>query len=238
MTLTLGSGPLSPDTDGTLELDEHGAGAFVQPYPRRVRAVVRGATVLDTESGVLLHRPGRLPALWVPEGDVDTAALPDADALQRSSGPLRSALEGFVSLPQPVADRWCVEDEPVYGHFKDPYHRVDVLSSSRQVVVRMGDETVAETRRPKLLFETGLPVRYYVPWADVRLELLERSDTVSECPYKGDGQHWHVGADEHRIEDAAWSLPHPLAEGAAAIEHVCFYADKLEVTVDGRRVEG
>lgn len=96
---------------------------------------------------------------------------------------------------------------------------------------------VAESRRPKLLFETSNPIRYYLPFADVRIDLLERSDTVSECPYKGDGQHWHLAVGEGRIDDAAWSLPHPLPEGFAAADHICFYPEKVDTLVDGELVD-
>lgn len=134
-------------------------------------------------------------------------------------------------------DRWFEEDEPVYAHVRDPYHRVDVRASSRHVVVRHRGRVVVESVRPKRLFETGNPTRHYLPFADVRLDLLERSDTVSECPYKGDGQHWHLVVDGDRVENTAWSLPHPLPEGLAAAEHLCFYPGKVEVVVDGEPAE-
>lgn len=115
---------------------------------------------------------------------------------------------------------------------RDPYHRVDVRASSRHVVVRHRAQVIADSRRPKLLFETGVPIRYYLPFADVRSDLLLLSNTVSECPYKGDGQHWHLVHGTERVGNAAWSLPHPLPEGLAAAEHVCFYPDKVDVQVD------
>ncbi len=110
-------------------------------------------------------------------------------------------------------------------------------ASSRHVVVRHDGQVVAESHRPELLFETGLPVRYYLPPADVRTERLARSETVSDCPYKGPGQHWHLaGGDGALVEDAAWSLPFPLPEGLAAGQHLCFYPDKVNVEVDGERL--
>lgn len=237
MTLTMGTGPLSASTDGRSVPTLPGGVRFAQPYPRRVRAVIGGDTVVDTETAVLLHAPDRLPALWLPRADVRVDLVP-AGRLREApdKGELAGLLEGRVHLPLAVADRWFAEDEPVYAHFKDPYHRVDVLTSSRHVVVRVEGRTIAETRRPKLLFETGLPVRYYIPWADVALAHVAISDTVSQCPYKGDGQHWHLDVGGRRIEDAAWSLPHPLPEGFAALEHIAFYPDRVELVVDGRRI--
>ncbi len=178
------------------------------------------------------------PDLLTPAGQhrwsvrVGDRVAPEAVA----SAPDAEMLEGFVTVDYAAMDRWFEEDDPIYAHPRDPYHRVDVRASSRHVVVRYGDQTVAESSRPKLLFETGLPVRYYLPFADVRIGLLERSDTVSDCPYKGDGQHWHVRVDGSVVRDAGWSLPHPLPEGIPAAEHVCFYAEKVEVEVDGERI--
>jgi uncharacterized protein (DUF427 family) len=141
---------------------------------------------------------------------------------------------GYVTVDSGAMDRWFEEDDPVYAHPRDPYHRVDVRSSSRHVIVRLGDVIIADSTRPKLLFETGNPIRYYLPFADVRCDLLVKSTTVSECPYKGDGQHWHLVADDGRqVEDVAWSLPHPLPEGLDAAQHICFYPEKVEVEVDG-----
>ncbi|CAN5831035.1 hypothetical protein BH23ACT10_BH23ACT10_24950 [soil metagenome] len=134
-------------------------------------------------------------------------------------------------------DRWLEEDEPVYGHPRDPYHRVDVRAASRHVVVRHGGRVVADSQRPKLVFETGNPIRYYLPWADVDADLLSPSDTLSVCPYKGEGHYWHLTAGGDTVPDAGWSLPHPLPEGLGAGQHVCFHPDKVEVTVDGERIE-
>ena len=133
-------------------------------------------------------------------------------------------------------DEWFEEDDPIHGHPRDPYHRVDVRSSSRRVVIRRDGEVIADSSRPKLVFETGNPIRYYLPLADVRIELLSKSDYVSACPYKGDGQHWHLSSNGNAVENVAWSLPHPLPEGLAAVDHVCFYPKKIEVEVDGRRI--
>jgi uncharacterized protein (DUF427 family) len=152
-------------------------------------------------------------------------------------------LPGYVTFHQshgPQAsdpramDEWFEEDDPIHGHPRDPYHRVDIRSSSRHVVVRHNGAIVAESSRPKLLFETGNPIRYYLPPADVRIELLRKSDFVSACPYKDDGQHWHITIGDKVAENAAWSLPHPLLEGLAAAGHICFYPDKVEVEVDGQ----
>ena len=240
MSLTFGPGPFSPHRAGVLSTgDLSGDAAWAEPYPRRMRAFRSGQVVLDSERGWMLHAPGRLPALWFPADDIDEAALPESALHDRPDGqdPVSTALAGFRSLAPEAADRWFVEDEPVYSHVRDPYHRVDVASSHRHVVVEHAGTIIADSTRPKMLFETGLPPRFYLPWADIRLELLELSDTVSECPYKGDGQHWHLRIGEQHRTDVAWSLPHPLPEGIPAAEHVSFYEGKVTVTVDGVHLE-
>jgi uncharacterized protein (DUF427 family) len=206
---------------------------YLEDWPRRVRAELRGETVLDSRRGKLLHTAGGFPAHWFPIADVRTDLLSPGIARTGAAEPGGPPLEGFVTIDYGAIDRWFEEDEPIYAHPRDPYHRVDVRASSVHVVVTCDGTVIAESSRPKLLFETGNPIRYYVPFRDVRIDLLQRSDYVSECPYKGDGQHWHLIVGSQRVDDAAWSLPHPLPEGFAAAEHVCFYPSKVDVEVDG-----
>jgi uncharacterized protein (DUF427 family) len=223
-----------------------------------MRAILSGETVLDSRRGLLLWETGRFPEHYYPLDDLRQDLLvPSAkerDARQHWSVQVgqrfvdgcvtasprgldgEEFLPGYVTIDFGAMDRWFEEDDPVYGHPRDPYHRVDVRSSTRHVVIRHAGSVIAESSRPKLLFETGNPIRYYLPLADVRNDLLEVSSTVSECPYKGDGQHWHLVVEGNRVEDAAWSLPHPLPEGLAAAEHICFYPDKVEIEVDGERI--
>lgn len=235
MSLSGATGPLNPRSSGVRSADGR---RFAHPYGPRVTARVGDATVVDSDDVWMEHGASPLPRLWFPAEAVDRAALRGDAVAEAEDGDDEeaAALAGRVSVAFDAADRWFLEDEPVYAHIKDPFHRVDVTRSSRHVVVTVGDTVIAETRRPRLLFETGLPVRHYVPFSDVRTGLLEKSETVSECPYKGDGQHWHVVVDGERIEDAAWSLPAPLPEGVDAREHVCFYDGKVTVTVDGERL--
>lgn len=257
MSLTFGAGPLSK-THGQTNFFVPERAAFAEAWGRRLRAVFGGETVFDTERAMVLHETGKLPAHRIPREDVreDLLRATGADSdhptswdvvvgervaaravkAYRPHGADAPDLSGYLTMTFDAMDRWFDEDDPVYAHLKDAYHRVDVRSSSRHVVVRQHGQTIAESHRPALLFETGLPARYYLPFADVRLELLSLSETISECPHKGDGQHWHLTVDSQRTEDAAWSLPHPLPEGFAAAEHVCFYADKVEVEVDGVRI--
>lgn len=132
-------------------------------------------------------------------------------------------------------DKWLEEDEEAIGHPHDPYHRVDVLESSRHVKARVNGEVVAETNRPKILFETSLPPSYYFPPEDVRTELLTGSGTRTVCPYKGVASHWSAEVGGGRVEDAAWEYPDPLPEAQKVEGYFCFYNDRAELEVDGER---
>jgi uncharacterized protein (DUF427 family) len=107
-------------------------------------------------------------------------------------------------------DAWFEEDEQIFVHPRDPYHRVDVLDSSRHVKVTVNGEVLAETVRPKLLFETGLPPRYYIPPEDVREDVLVDSDKQTWCPYKGAASYYSVEAGGGRVEDLIWYYPEPI----------------------------
>ena len=129
-------------------------------------------------------------------------------------------------------DAWYEEDDEVYVHPRDPYHRVDVLHSSRHVRVEMLGETVAETRRPSLLFETGLPTRYYIPRRDVRLELLVPSSTTTQCPYKGVASYYSVQTPDGATEtDLIWTYEQPYDAVGEIAGHVAFYANRADVAV-------
>ncbi|GAW48004.1 MULTISPECIES: DUF427 domain-containing protein [unclassified Nocardioides] len=203
--------------------------SYWEPWPRRMRANIAGVTVLDTERAVMLWQTDRFPDLYLPGPDVTRPDLIDDRFVHPAPVP---DLHGYVSVDFEAADRWFEEDDPVYGHVRDPYHRIDVRSSSRSVVVRAGGRVVAASARPKVLYETGNPTRYYLPFVDVDIGALSISETVSHCPYKGDGQHWTLHVEDILILDAAWSLPHPLPEAVQASEHLCFYPTKVDLVVD------
>jgi uncharacterized protein (DUF427 family) len=112
---------------------------------------------------------------------------------------------------------------------------VDILQSSRHVKVSVSGEVVAETNRPRMLFETGLPPRYYVPAEDVRTELLVPSETKTVCPYKGRASHRAMWRNGEVIEDLAWYYSEPLPEAQKVKDHLCFYDEKDEVEVDGQK---
>ena len=146
-------------------------------------------------------------------------------------------LANYLAFYFDKMDAWFEEDERIYAHPRDPYHRVDTRLSSRHVKVMHGGETIAETERPTLLFETELPTRYYLPVSDVRLDLLEPSDTTSSCPYKGDANYYSISVGDERAEDLVWYYKHPLPEAFAVQGMVCFYSEKVDAFyVDGEKL--
>lgn len=143
------------------------------------------------------------------------------------------ALDGYVLVDWDAVDRWLEEDEEVVGHPRDPFHRVDVRRSSRHVVVELDGTVVADTRRPVLLFETGLPVRHYIERADVRLDLLAPSDRRTTCAYKGHASYF--SAPGH--PNIAWTYEEPLPDAEQIRGLIAFFDEHADVTVDGERME-
>jgi len=139
----------------------------------------------------------------------------------------------LVRLDWSAGFEWLGEDEPVYTHPRDPYTRVDILASSREVRVEVDGVTIAESRSPRILFETGLPPRYYLPLSDVRLDLLTPTDSVTHCPYKGAATYWSLVLDTTRYDDIAWGYRTPLPESQKVAGLICFYNERVDLYVDG-----
>ncbi len=263
MTLTFGDAPLGTRPRETTNYDIDGPAhrLLLTDFPRRVRATFGGEVVLDTTRGHLLHESNILPVLYVPEDDVrqdllvptDTSThcpfKGDArywslvvgdrtatDAVWAYPEPLDAVtwLEGLQALPFAAADAWFDEDEEVHGHLRDPYHRVDARRSSRAVRVTVGDALVAESRRPVVVSETGLPNRFYLPPADVRTDLLTSSTTRTHCPYKGDATYWSLA--DGSGPDVAFSYEEPHLDVLPAAGHLCFVGDEVATEVDGTAV--
>lgn len=142
-------------------------------------------------------------------------------------------LTGYAAIYFGAMDHWYEEDEEIFVHPRDPYTRIEVLESSRHVRVSVAEETVARTQRPKILYETGLPPRYYLPPEDVSTELLTESETRTACPYKGEAAYYSVEAGGRRFEDAAFSYPDPKPEAQKVADHLCFLGEDVTVEVDG-----
>jgi uncharacterized protein (DUF427 family) len=234
-------------------------GPLVEPTARWVRARFGGVFVADSKRALLLRQygPGRLPAYYFPQADVRMEALSPGSRVDRGgeisyrtvevgdraaanaamiyANPPESlsVLKGYVSFKWHKMDAWYEEEEEVFVHARDPYKRVDVMPSSRHIRVVIGGQTVAETRRPHLLFETQLPTRYYIPREDVRMELLEPSDLKTRCPYKGLASYWSVTVGDHELRDIVWSYPDPIPENPKIKDLICFFNEKVDLYVDG-----
>jgi uncharacterized protein (DUF427 family) len=201
----------------------------IEPNLRRIRAFLGGRAVADSSRTVYLFEPGRLPVYYFPREDVRFDLLDPASHHTHSAAELKD----YVTIHWDAADAWFEEDDEVFVHARDPYHRVDVLSSSRHVEVRVNGVLVADTRRPRLLFETGLPVRYYIPKPDVRMDLLEPTATRTRCPYKGEAVYWSVQAGGEVAADIVWSYPYPIPEIPKIENLLAFFNEKVDITVDG-----
>lgn len=261
MSLTIGSiAPLGRPRGGELNVNIPEQPAhllFLHPLEKRIRGEVGGRTVLDTTSAYMLHETALLPRWYFPreavsgrlEASDTTSYCPFkgqasywnlrvgdrvvADAFWEYPDPLPGAprLAGLVSPYTEKLDRWWEEEEEMIGHPRDPFHRVDARRSSARVTVKLGGQAVAETTKPVAVFETGLPVRWYVPFDDVAEGVLEESDTHTVCPYKGEASYWHVVAGGQRIADGAWAYPEPLVEAEPALGCVSFLGEGIEVEV-------
>src|ERR671933_191751 len=220
MALTKGTGPFGEKSNGTFNFDTSMLKAhtlYLEDCPKRVRAVFNGETVADSRRVKLLHETGHLPIYYFPKEDVRMELLKETNhtthcpfkgdasywtvrvgdrvaenAVWSYPERIGSAppLADYLAFYWRMMDHWFEEDEEVFVHPRDPYHRIDVEASSRHVRVILGGEVVADTHRPHLLFETGLPPRYYIPKLDVRMDLLEPTGTRTRCPYKGEVVYW------------------------------------------------
>jgi uncharacterized protein (DUF427 family) len=115
---------------------------------------------------------------------------------------------------------------------KIPGHHIAIEPARERVVVRVGDRVIADSKAALALRETGYPVRYYLPLADVDLALLIRSQKRTHCPFKGDASYYNVATDDGEITDALWTYEQPKADVADIAGHVAFYPDKVTITVE------
>jgi uncharacterized protein (DUF427 family) len=234
----------------------------VESGAKRVRAYLGAEVVVDTTRPVLVWEVPYYPAYYFPAADVRTELLePDGGvahspsrgdgrtftvraggkeaagaALRYEDSPI-GELRDLIRLDWDAMDAWFEEDEEVFTHPRDPYTRVDILPSSRHVRVEVDGVTVAESASPRLLFETGLPVRYYLPKTHLHMDMLTPTDSESHCPYKGRAEWWSVRVADSLHEDLAWSYRTPLPESQKIAGLVAFYNEKVDIYVDGVRQE-
>ena len=217
MSLTVGTGPFGLRPSGRFDFEPPSRITFVEPLPRRVRAERDGQTVVDSDRVHLVWRTGNLPRYAFPADDVSLDSSPEP------------ALDGYVTVPWDAVDQWLEEDEEVVVHPRDPYHRIDVLRSSRRVVVRVHGRQLADSTAAMILHETGLPLRYYLPPEDVDLDLVsEREGLTTGCAYKGFARYFDVA----EAKAIAWAYPEPRRDGELVRNRICVFQERPEVELE------
>ena len=234
----------------------------VEVGQKRVRGMVGGEVVVDTTAPLLVWEQLYYPTYYFPVDGIRADLLVDAGETRRSPSlgvakvyslatdefEIDDAVLGYDDSPieeingtfrveWDAMDHWFEEDEEIYVHPRDPYKRIDALKSSRHVVVSIDGIEVANSTSPVVLFETGLPPRYYLSKTDVHMDLLMPSETSTECPYKGTAEYWSVEIGDSVYEDLVWSYPFPARESAPIAGMVCFYNEKVDITLDGEPLE-
>ncbi len=232
---------------------------FAEPLRRRMRVRFADRWIADSEDVVLLHEPGRYPVAYFPRGDIDEGILIPEDrvtqhkdlgdtrwftvtvaeqqanrsAWQHTGLPRHAAvLDGRLAFAWRAMEAFYEEDERIVGHAADAYHRIDIRSTSRHLVVRDGDDVIADTRQPLALYESGFAPRWYVPREDIHTSALKPAEGQTFCPYKGIAFYYDIG-DRKR---AAWSYLDAWTEVCRVSNLVSFEPDKIDVYLDGTQL--
>jgi len=237
----------------------------MEPIAKRVRAFVGGVAIADSCRAMMMFETARLCVYYFPIEDVRAdllvatskvvGSVAKGDATYYSIAVDGRTVEnaawrylktpagcpdlaGFIAFHWKLMDAWFEEDDEVFVHARDPYHRIDVLNSSREVRVVDGGQDVAVTRRARFLFETGLPVRYYIPKDDIRIDLLQPSQTKTACAYKGQtSKYWQAPAAGGSAHDIAWSYENPAPEVATIAGMVAFFNERVDaIYIDGKEM--
>jgi uncharacterized protein (DUF427 family) len=231
----------------------------VEPVPRRIRAFLGGHAVLDTTAARYVWESPKYPQYYVPVEDVEAGVLVDeGHARHRQHGDARriglrargqerpnagwvydsGELTGTVRLLWPAVDAWFEEDEQVFVHPRNPYTRVDALRSTRRVRVELEGAVLAESTATVMVFETGLPTRYYFDRTAVDYSHLVATDTVTACPYKGvTSAYWSAEVGDELHPDLAWAYDFPTRQLLPIAGLVAFYNEQVDVSIDGERLE-
>jgi uncharacterized protein (DUF427 family) len=237
----------------------------IEPIGKRVRAFVGGVAIADSCRVMMMFETARLCVYYFPVEDVRTDLLVATSKVVRSPAKgdatyYSIAVDGrtvenaawryldppagcpeianLVAFHWKPMDAWFEEDDEVFVHARDPYHRIDVLDSSREVRVVVAGQVVAVTRRARFLFETGLPVRYYIPKEDVQTDLLQPSRTKTACAYKGlTSEYWQATTADGKVGDIAWCYEAPAHEVARIAGMVAFFNERVDaIYVEGKEM--
>jgi uncharacterized protein (DUF427 family) len=233
----------------------------VEPVPRRIRAMLAGAVILDTVNALYVWEWPNYPQFYIPFADVDADRLVDEQHEQRlERGVARQyglrvgdvsrpnalrvyteshveGLTGTARFEWSALDSWFEEDEEVFVHPRNPYARVDALRSTRHVRIELDGAVLAESSAPVMVFETGLPTRYYFNRTEVNFDHLVATETVTSCPYKGmTSGYWSVRIGDVVHKDLAWAYDFPTRQLLPIAGLVAFYNEKVDVIVEGERL--
>jgi uncharacterized protein (DUF427 family) len=265
VSLSKGSGPFGENRTGigNYRIDSPKHILYLDPSSKHVRGFFAGEMIVDSIRAKLLHETGHLPVYYFPLDDVrdeflevsdHTTHCPfkgDAsyrsvvvgdkraqDAMWMYENPNEEAsfLQEHVAFYFNRIDSWFEEDEEIFVHPRDPYTRIDILPSSRHVRISLEGQDLAETDRPMLLFETSLPTRYYISKQDVRMDLLEVSAHITECPYKGRPVHYSAPRLGDHAKHIAWCYENPQPEAQDVQGLIAFYNERVDLEIDGRKV--
>lgn len=232
----------------------------VEPVPRRIRALLGGEAVFSTTAAWYVWEWPFYPQYYIPIADVRRDLLVAEGAQSSSRGPVEvyglqvkdvhrsraarlltdssvDGLSGTVRFEWAALDAWFEEDERVFVHPRNPYTRVDAVRSTRSVRIELDGAVLGESRSPVMVFETGLPTRYYLNRTEVNLAHLIPSDTVTACPYKGTtSAYWSVRVGETVYPDLAWCYDLPTRALSPITGLIAFYNEKLDIVLDGQRL--
>ncbi len=234
----------------------------VEQSGKRVRTYLGGECVADSTQVRLVWENPSHPAYYFPVQDVRMDLLEPTSTVTHSpsrgdgrhftvrtrgqeavdaawryvESPVQE-LRGLIRFQWDAMEGWFEEDEEVRTHPRDPYTRIDILATSRPVRVELDGVVLAESRNARVLFETGLPPRWYLPKVDVRMDQLEATSTVSHCPYKGQAEYWSARVGDRLVTDLAWSYPTTLPESQKIVGLVAFYNERVDLVIDGERQE-
>ena len=227
----------------------------IAPHPNRVRVRFNGVVVADTDHALALAEGSHPTVLYIPRADARMSLLErsprtshcphkgDASYWSVKVGdkakdnivwgyktPMAGSegIAGHVSFYWKEVDGWLEEDTPLLGHARNPYSRIDTLRSGRRVTVKHRGEVVADTTRAVFLYETGLPPRYYIPRADVRMEKFGTSELKTVCPYKGEASYLTAPLASGEVKEIAWYYTQPWPEVALIKDTVAFYPDRVD----------
>ncbi|OLS27131.1 MAG: hypothetical protein HeimC3_05980 [Candidatus Heimdallarchaeota archaeon LC_3] len=235
---------------------------IVEPSPRWVRAKFGSIYIADSKKALLLIAYDRefRTRYYFPKEDVKTEFFEESDYKGRDGKNKywhirngdkyeKNAAYTVVDPPEDVQgikdyigfkwnqiDAWFEEEEEIFIHPRDPYKRIDTIKSSRHIKVVIDKQIVAETNNPTLLFETGLPVRYYIPKEDVKTEFLIDSILQTGCPYKGTASYNSVKIGDNIYKNIVWYYKDPFYETGHIKDLISFYNEKVDIYVDGELI--